>query len=121
MTEENFIRQQTTLTTPSLVPEIKLQLATECTPLWQMTEERLKQDNLPPPFWAFAWPGGQGMTRYILENPDLVKGKRVLDFAGGRCLLPAGDEHFIAALALALFRKRHAYFYSRPRSRLCAA
>lgn len=83
MSEEDFIRQQTTLTTASLVPEIKLQLATECTPLWQMTEERLHQNNLPPPFWAFAWPGGQGMARYILENPDLVKGKRVLDFAAG--------------------------------------
>lgn len=83
ITEEDFIRQQTSLTTASLVPEIKLQLATECTPLWQMTEDRLKQNNLPPPFWAFAWPGGQGMARYILENPELVRGKRVLDFAAG--------------------------------------
>jgi predicted nicotinamide N-methyase len=81
--EDDFIRQQTMLTTASLVPEIKLQLATECTPLWQMTEERLHQDNLPPPFWAFAWPGGQGMSRYILENPEVVRGKRVLDFAAG--------------------------------------
>jgi len=81
--EAEFILQQTSLTAASAVPEIKLQLATECTPLWQMTEERLQQSNLPPPFWAFAWPGGQGMARYILENPDLVKGKRVLDFAAG--------------------------------------
>lgn len=81
--EQDFIVQQTSLTTPSLVPEIQLQLATECTPLWQMTEDRLKQNNLPPPFWAFAWPGGQGMARYILEHPELVAGKRVLDFAAG--------------------------------------
>jgi len=81
--EADFIVQQTMLTTAALVPEIQLQLAVECTPLWQMTEERLQQNNLPPPFWAFAWPGGQGMARYILENPNIIMGKRVLDFAAG--------------------------------------
>lgn len=80
---EDFIREQTIVTTASLVPEIKLHLATECTPLWQLTEERLNQNNLPPPFWAFAWPGGQGMARYILENPEIVRGKCVMDFAAG--------------------------------------
>ncbi|HEU0118113.1 MAG TPA: 50S ribosomal protein L11 methyltransferase [Alphaproteobacteria bacterium] len=83
MTEEEFIRQQTLVTTASAVPEIPLYLATEVTPLWQMTEERLKQNGLPPPYWAFAWPGGQGVARYILENPDLVQGKRIIDFAAG--------------------------------------
>jgi predicted nicotinamide N-methyase len=78
-----FIRAQTVPATASLVPEITLQLATEITPLWQLTEERMKGGILPPPFWAFAWPGGQGMARYVLDNPDLVKGKRVLDFAAG--------------------------------------
>ena len=78
-----FIRTQTQVLPPSLVPEILLHLATEVTPLWQMTEARLKEGDLPPPFWAFAWPGGQGMSRYILDNPELVRGKRVVDFAAG--------------------------------------
>ena len=78
-----FIRTHTQILPPSLVPEINLHLATEVTPLWQMTEERLRQGDLPPPFWAFAWPGGQGMSRYILDNPELVRGKRVVDFAAG--------------------------------------
>lgn len=103
MNEEiDFILQNTSPSTPSLVPEITLQLATECTPLWQMTEDRLKQNNLPPPFWAFAWPGGQGMSRYILENPSTVKGKRVLDFAAGSgvaaiAAMKAGARSAVAA------------------------
>ena len=78
-----FIKSQTVLEKPSFVPEITLQLATQITPLWQLTEERLRGGYLPPPFWAFAWPGGQGLARYILDNPYVVKGKRVLDFAAG--------------------------------------
>jgi predicted nicotinamide N-methyase len=78
-----FIRANTEILPASIVPEIPLHLATEVTPLWQMTEERLRQGDLPPPFWAFAWPGGQGMARYILDNPELVRGKRVVDFAAG--------------------------------------
>ena len=80
---DEFIRGNTVISTPSLVPEITLHLATEVTPLWQMTEERLQENGLPPPYWAFAWPGGQGMARYILENPEVMRGKRVLDFAAG--------------------------------------
>lgn len=78
-----FIQAQTQVLPPVIVPEMVLHLATEATPLWQMTEERLRQADLPPPFWAFAWPGGQGMSRYILDNPELVRGKRVIDFASG--------------------------------------
>jgi predicted nicotinamide N-methyase len=78
-----FIRQQTAVTAASLVPEIKLYLAAEVTPLWQMAEEQFKQTGMPPPYWAFAWPGGQGLARHILDNPALVKGRRVLDFAAG--------------------------------------
>jgi predicted nicotinamide N-methyase len=78
-----FIRTQTVLATASIVPEIELYLATEITPLWHLTEDRLKGGDLPPPYWAFAWPGGQGMARYILDHPEEVKGKRVLDFAAG--------------------------------------
>ena len=79
----DFIRTQTQILPPAIIPEIKLHLATEVTPLWQMTEERLRHADLPPPFWAFAWPGGQGVSRYILDHPELVKDKRVLDFAAG--------------------------------------
>ena len=78
-----FICAQTLLAAPPLTPEIKLYLATEVTPLWHLTEERLKQNGLPPPYWAFAWPGGQGMARYILDHPEIVRGKHVLDFAAG--------------------------------------
>jgi len=89
--DADFIRSQTVLQSPPLVPEIKLHLATEVTPLWQMTEEKFAQTNpgsgsgagMPPPFWAFAWPGGQGLARYVLDHPDEVRGKRVLDFGCG--------------------------------------
>jgi predicted nicotinamide N-methyase len=79
----DFIRAQTVIIPSPMVPEIILHLATEVTPLWQVTEERLKHVGLPPPYWAFAWPGGQGLARYILDNPGLVRGKCVLDFAAG--------------------------------------
>ena len=80
---EDFIRAHTVLTTAPLVPEIRLHLATEVTPLWQATEAHLDEIGLPPPYWAFAWPGGQALARYILDRPALVRGRRVLDFAAG--------------------------------------
>jgi predicted nicotinamide N-methyase len=80
---EAFIRANTILTTACHVPEIHLYLATEITPIWQATETWLAEHNLEPPFWAFAWPGGQALARHILDNPVLVAGKRVLDFAAG--------------------------------------
>lgn len=80
---DSFIVEQTTITTASLVPEIRLHLASEVTPLWHATEVTLERDNLPPPYWAFAWPGGQALSRYVLDNPDSVRGRRVLDFAAG--------------------------------------
>ena len=80
---DQFIQQQTVTISPAIVPELVLHLATEVTPLWHMTEERLKQGGLPPPYWAFAWPGGQGLSRYIIDYPEFVCGKRVLDFAAG--------------------------------------
>ena len=80
---EAFIRAHTTLTTAPLVPEIRLHLATEITPIWQATEDFLREANIEPPFWAFAWPGGQATARHVLDNPALVRGRRVLDFAAG--------------------------------------
>lgn len=78
-----FIREVTEVAQPPACPEIDLWLATEVTPLWEATEAALLRVNVPPPYWAFCWAGGQALTRYILDNPDLVRGKRVLDFAAG--------------------------------------
>ncbi len=66
-----------------LVPEILLHLATEITPIWRATEAWLSEHGLEPPFWAFAWPGGQALARHILDHPEKVAGRRVLDFAAG--------------------------------------
>lgn len=82
-----FIRAHTALAQPPLVPEISLYLASAITPLWRATEESFARQNIPPPFWSFAWPGGQAMARYILDNPDHVKNKRVFDFASGSGLI----------------------------------
>jgi predicted nicotinamide N-methyase len=78
-----FVSAQTKLAPPPLVPEIQLYLASEVTPLWQATEETLARSYVPPPYWAFAWPGGQALARHILDNPQIVAGKHVLDFAAG--------------------------------------
>ncbi len=78
-----FVRSHTVVGTAPLVPEISLYLATEITPIWQATEDWLAERALAPPFWAFAWPGGQALARYVLDNPSVVAGKRVLDFAAG--------------------------------------
>lgn len=82
-----FIRANTTLMPPPNVPEIKLHLADEVVPLWQLTEEELAQQGLPPPYWAFAWAGGQALARYVLDRPETVRGRRVLDFAAGSGLV----------------------------------
>ncbi len=65
------------------MPEIALHLATEITPIWQASEAWLEREGIEPPFWAFAWPGGQALARHVLDHPELVKGRRVLDFAAG--------------------------------------
>ncbi|MDR3498337.1 MAG: methyltransferase [Parvibaculum sp.] len=83
----SFIRANTALHEPPLIPEIRLHLATEIVPIWQMTEEELEKSGLPPPFWAFAWAGGQALARYILDHPETVAGKRVLDFGSGSGLI----------------------------------
>ena len=83
MTPEEFVAAQTVIARAPLVPEIVLHLATEITPIWQATEAWLAEHNIEPPFWAFAWPGGQALARAVLDDPKLVAGKRVLDFAAG--------------------------------------
>lgn len=78
-----FVRAQTRLLAPSLVPELRLHLAARATDLWEATEASLAQTGLPPPYWAFAWPGGQALARLLFDRPDLARGKTVLDFAAG--------------------------------------
>ena len=82
-----FIRSNTTVLPVPLVPEIRLRLAHEAVPLWEKTEEQLGEMGLPPPFWAFAWAGGQALARFVLDHPEHVKGKRVLDLASGSGLV----------------------------------
>lgn len=83
----DFILANTSLQTPPHVPEIRLHLADEAHDLWHKTEEELATIGLPPPFWAFAWAGGQGVARYVLDYPETVKDKTVLDFASGSGLV----------------------------------
>lgn len=83
MSPEDFVRAHTAIGHAPLVPEIALHLATEITPIWQATEDWLKERDIEPPFWAFAWPGGQATARLLLDEPARVAGQRVLDFAAG--------------------------------------
>ena len=105
-----FVERNTAITAPPLVPEIRLRLATEITPIWQATEETLARSGLPPPYWAFAWAGGQALARYLLDHPEVVAGRSVLDFgagsglvaiaaakAGAASVLAAEIDHFAAA------------------------
>lgn len=97
-----FIRANTSLIAPPHVPEIVLHLADEAHELWRLTEEELQEKGVPPPFWAFAWAGGQGLARYILDAPDCVRGQKILDFATGSGLVAiaaakAGAAHVLAA------------------------
>jgi predicted nicotinamide N-methyase len=96
-----FIRTHTRLMPVPHAPEIVLHVADEATALWQKTEDELGQIGLPPPFWAFAWAGGQALARYVLDNPHIARGARVLDFASGSGLVAiaaakAGAAHVTA-------------------------
>ena len=82
-----FIRANTVIAALPSVPEISLHLADEVTDLWNKTEADLESLGLPPPFWAFAWVGGQGIARYLLDHPAQIAGLKVLDFACGSGLV----------------------------------
>lgn len=97
---EDFIRANTALSAPPHVPELSLWLADEAHDLWLKTEEELETIGLPPPFWAFAWAGGQGLARWVLDNPAAVRVRTVLDFASGSGLVGIAASRAGAAKVL---------------------
>jgi predicted nicotinamide N-methyase len=96
-----FILENTRLQSPPHTPELRLHLADEITPIWKLTEEALLEIGLPPPYWAFAWAGGQALARYVLDNPDVVTGKAVVDFASGSGLVAIATARAGATRVLA--------------------
>lgn len=97
-----FIRANTELAAPPLIPEVDLHLATEVVPLWRKTEEELEAEGIPPPYWAFAWSGGQALARYVLDHREMVAARSVLDFGTGSGLVAiaaakAGARMVVAA------------------------
>lgn len=99
---ERFILANTKPIVPPLVPEITLHLAEESLPIWQKTEDELGELNVPPPFWAFAWAGGQAVSRYLLDHPEICRGRNVLDIGAGSGLsaiaaAKTGALHVLAA------------------------
>ncbi len=98
---EAFIRANTKLLAPPLVPEILLHLAEESLPIWQKSEEELGEFNVSPPYWAFAWAGGQALARYLLDHPETVIGRPVLDLGAGSglCAIAAAKAGAGAILA----------------------
>lgn len=98
---ERFILDNTGIMHPPHVPELRLHLASEAHELWLKTEEELEEIGLPPPFWAFAWAGGQGLARYVLDHPESVSGKRVVDFASGSGLVAIAAAKAGAAAVIA--------------------
>ena len=96
-----FIRANTRLTTVPHAPEIVLHVADEATDLWQKTEAELESIGLPPPFWAFAWAGGQALARYVLDHPEILAGRDIVDFASGSGLVAIAAAKAGAASVLA--------------------
>lgn len=97
-----FIVENTALRPVPLVPELSIWVADEATDLWEATEATLNEKGLDPPYWAFCWPGGQALARWILDEPTRVAGKRVLDFGAGSGIVGiaaarAGAAHVLAA------------------------
>ena len=101
-----FILANTRLQVVPHAPEISLWLADEITPIWKLTEEELGELGLPPPFWAFAWSGGQGLARWVLDNPLTFAGKTVVDFATGSGLVGVAAMKAGAATGSRLTRRR---------------
>jgi predicted nicotinamide N-methyase len=102
MDRRTFILESTLPSATPLVPEICLYLASELLPLWRKTERQLEAEGVPPPYWAFAWAGGQALARHVLDHPELVAGREVLDLGAGSGLVgiaaaKAGASRVVAA------------------------
>ena len=97
----SFVRDHTALEPVPFVPEIRLHVASEVTPLWHATAEWLGHAGVDVPFWSVPWAGGQALARYVLDHPDLVLGKSVVDFGSGSGLVAiaaarCGAAHVVA-------------------------
>lgn len=97
-----FVTAETRLMAVPSLPEISLHLADDATALWSRSEDQLGAAGAPLPFWAFAWAGGRGLARFVLDSPDLVRGRRVLDFATGSGLVAIAAAKAGAALVEAV-------------------
>jgi predicted nicotinamide N-methyase len=96
-----FVLEHTRLRRVPAVPELRLRLADEVTPLWRRVAAELGEREVPPPFWAFAWAGGQAIARYLLDHPEEAAGRRVVDLASGSGLCAIAAMKAGAACALA--------------------
>lgn len=97
-----FVRAHTHLRPPSAVPEVQLHVADDVVALWEAMEDEGGGAGEAPPFWAAAWPGGQALARYVLDSPQVVAGRRVLDLGSGSGLVAvaarlAGAESVVAS------------------------
>ncbi|HWG00243.1 MAG TPA: 50S ribosomal protein L11 methyltransferase [Trebonia sp.] len=99
---EEFVRRTTRLAPAPFVPEIRLYQAGDLYDVWQQTERERGEADLPPPFWAVAWPGGQALARHLLDNPGLVAGRRVVDFGSGSGLVAIAAARSGAAAVTAV-------------------
>ena len=97
-----LVRRGTRLQAPPSVPELQLHLAEDITDAWEDVERELASGALPPPFWAFAWVGGQGLARHVLDAPGEVRGLRVLDLATGSGLVALAARRAGARSVLAV-------------------
>ncbi|HEY2505203.1 MAG TPA: 50S ribosomal protein L11 methyltransferase [Streptosporangiaceae bacterium] len=101
MTPDEFVRTTTKLAPVAFVPEIRLHQTADLYDLWPLTEAESGHNGLPPPFWGVPWPGGQALARYLLDHPDLVAGRRVLDFGSGSGLVAIAAVKAGAAAVIA--------------------
>jgi predicted nicotinamide N-methyase len=99
--DDAFVRSVTRVTRLPFVPELCVHVAPKMVPIWDATKRRVGRDDIPPPFWAFAWPGGQALARHVLDYPQLVVGQRVLDFAAGGGMAALGAARAGAASVIA--------------------
>lgn len=102
MTPREVVLSRTRLQRPPVVPELELHLADDMDQAWAWLQRELDDGELPPPFWAFAWLGGQAVARHVLDHPELVAGRSVLDLATGSGLCALAAAHAGAASVLAV-------------------